>query len=333
MKNFKLSVLDLAPIKEGSSAQKALQESLQLAQKVESLGYYRYWLAEHHNFEGIASSATSVLIGFIAGGTQTMRIGSGGVMLPNHSSLVIAEQFGTLEALYPDRIDLGLGRAPGTDALTAKALGRNPMTINEQFPRQIGELQRYFSEDNKDASVRAIPGEGSNVPLYILGSSTDSAYLASELGLPYAFAAHFAPEMMEMAFKIYHERFIPSDVLSEPYTIACINGMAADTSERAQTISSTLYLTFLSLIRGERRRYSAPVENMDEIWSVQEKAHLERQLRYSLIGDPEQVKNQLENFQQRFNVDEIMINSAIYDAAERMRSYEIIKKAQQELLG
>lgn len=331
MKNFKLSVLDLAPIKEGASVSDALKESLELAQFTEELGYERYWLAEHHNFEGIASSATSVLIGYIASGTKKMRIGSGGVMLPNHSSLVIAEQFGTLEALYPGRIDLGLGRAPGTDGLTAKALGRNPMTINEQFPRQIGELQTYFSTENSYAAVRAIPGEGSDIPLFILGSSTDSAFLAAELGLPYAFAAHFAPDMMEMAFKIYHERFEPSEQCKSPYTIACVNGMAADTHQEAQKIASTLYMTFLSLIRNERRKYSQPVESMDGYWSPQERAHLLDKLRYSFIGDQKEVEEQMREFQIRFNVDEIMVNSAIYDTKARLHSYEIISNAQKAL--
>ncbi len=331
MKEFKLSVLDLAPIKEGSSVQDALSESMDLAKYVESLGYHRYWLAEHHNFEGIASSATSVLIGYIASGTKTMRVGSGGVMLPNHSSLVIAEQFGTLDALYPNRIDLGVGRAPGTDGYTAKALGRNPMTINTQFPKQIHEVQTYFSPANKGALVRAIPGEGSNVPIYMLGSSTDSAYLAAELGLPYAFAGHFAPEMMERAFKIYHERFEPSAQLEKPYTLACVNGMAAETDEEAQKISSTLYLTFLGLIRNERRPYAKPVDDMDAIWSPQEKIHLMQKLKYSFIGSKESVKSQVTEFQKRFNVDEIMINSAIFDATARKESYRILQEVVSEI--
>ena len=333
MKEFKLSTLDLAPIKEGSSVSEALAESLDLAKYVESLDYHRYWLAEHHNFEGIASSATSVLIGYIASGTKTMRIGSGGVMLPNHSSLVIAEQFGTLEALYPERIDLGVGRAPGTDGYTAKALGRNPMTINTQFPKQISELQTYFSSDNSSALVRAIPGEGSNIPIYMLGSSTDSAHLAAELGLPYAFAGHFAPEMMEMAFKIYHERFEPSAQLDKPYTIACVNGMAAESDQEAEKIASTLYLTFLGLIRNERRPYAKPVENMDAIWSAQEKSHLLQKLKYSFVGSKETVKTQLTEFQARFNVDEIMINSAIFDPQARKDSYRILQEVRSEILS
>ncbi len=331
MKKFKLSVLDLAPIKQGQTVQQTLHESLDLARFVENLDYKRYWLAEHHNFEGIASSATSVLIGYIAGGTQKIRVGSGGVMLPNHSSLVIAEQFGTLESLYPSRIDLGLGRAPGTDGLTAKALGRNPMTINTQFPKQIIELQTYFSEENKDALVRAIPGEGCDIPMYILGSSTDSAWLAAEMGLPYAFAAHFAPEMMETAFKIYREHYEPSEKFPEPYIIACVNGMAADTDEEAQKISTTLYITFLNLIRNVRKPYSPPVDDIDEIWNPAEKAHLLQKLRYSLIGSPTTVKAQIIEMQQRLNVDEIMIASYIYSHDARKKSYEIIKKVVDKL--
>lgn len=331
MKNFELSVLDLAPVKQGSTIQQALYESMDLAQFVENLGYTRYWLAEHHNFEGIASSATSVLIGYIASGTQKIRVGSGGVMLPNHSSLVIAEQFGTLETLYPGRIDLGVGRAPGTDGYTAKALGRNPMTINEQFPRQIVELQRYFSSKNRDALVRAIPGEGCDIPIYILGSSTDSAWLAADLGLPYAFAAHFAPEMMESAFKIYHEHYQPSEKFPNPYTIACVNGMAADTDEEAERISSTLYITFLNLIRNVREPYSPPVDDMDAIWNPAEKAHLLQKLKYSFKGSKGSVQQQMTDFQERFQVDELMVASHIFDHEARKKSYEIIREAADSL--
>ena len=331
MKNFELSVLDLAPVKQGSTVQQALHESMDLAQYVENLGYTRYWLAEHHNFEGIASSATSVLIGYIASGTQKIRVGSGGVMLPNHSSLVIAELFGTLETLYPGRIDLGVGRAPGTDGYTAKALGRNPMTINEQFPRQIVELQRYFSSENRDALVRAIPGEGCDIPIYILGSSTDSAWLAADLGLPYAFAAHFAPEMMESAFKIYHEHYQPSEKFPNPYTIACVNGMAADTDEEAERISSTLYITFLNLIRNVREPYSPPVDDMDAIWNPAEKAHLLQKLKYSFKGSKGSVQQQMTDFQERFQVDELMVASHIFDHEARKKSYEIIREAADAL--
>lgn len=331
MKNFELSVLDLAPVKQGKTILNTFEDSLDLARTVESLGYKRFWLAEHHNMKSIASSATSVLIGYIAGGTEKIRVGSGGVMLPNHSSLVIAEQFGTLETLYPGRIDLGVGRAPGTDGITAKALGRNPANINEQFPRQIQELQYFFSENQEDAPIRAVPGEGLNIPIYILGSSTDSAWLASELGLPYAFAAHFAPDQMEMAFKIYHQNFRPSEYLAEPYTIACVNGIAADTDEQAQKLSNTLYMAFTNIVRDNRQPFGPPPENMDEIWSPMEKAYVQKMLRVSFIGGKEKIAEELSNFQKRVMVDEIMITAHIYDHEARKHSYKIIKEAAESL--
>lgn len=331
MKNFELSVLDLAPVKQGKTILNTFEDSLDLARTVESLGYKRFWLAEHHNMKSIASSATSVLIGYIAGGTEKIRVGSGGVMLPNHSSLVIAEQFGTLETLYPGRIDLGVGRAPGTDGITAKALGRNPASINEQFPRQIQELQYFFSENQEDAPIRAVPGEGLNIPIYILGSSTDSAWLASELGLPYAFAAHFAPDQMEMAFKIYHQNFRPSEYLAEPYTIACVNGIAADTDEQAQKLSNTLYMAFTNIVRDNRQPFGPPPENMDEIWTPMEKAYVQKMLRVSFIGSKEKIAEELSNFQKRVMVDEIMITAHIYDHEARKHSYKIIKEAAESL--
>ncbi|RMZ57874.1 LLM class flavin-dependent oxidoreductase [Chryseobacterium nematophagum] len=327
MKNFEISVLDLAPVKHGKSIHNTFQDSLSLANHVENLDYKRFWLAEHHNMESIASSATSVLIGFIANGTKKIRVGSGGIMLPNHSSLVIAEQFGTLESLFPGRIDLGLGRAPGTDGLTAQALGRNPATINEQFPRQISELQKYFSQENAKALVRAIPGEGLDIPLYILGSSTDSAFLASELGLPYAFAGHFAPEQMEMAFNIYREHFKPSKQLENPYIIACVNGVAAPTSEEAQKMATTLFQAFINIIRNDRKPFAPPVDDMDEIWSPMEKSMVLQKLRYTFIGNQTEIEDQLKSFQEKFDVDELMINSHIYDHQKRLESYEIFRKA------
>lgn len=332
MKNFELSVLDLAPVKQGKSIHNTFQDSLSLANFTENLDYKRFWLAEHHNMESIASSATSVLIGFIANGTKKIRVGSGGIMLPNHSSLVIAEQFGTLESLFPGRIDLGLGRAPGTDGVTAQALGRNPAIINEQFPRQILELQRYFSKENADALVRAIPGEGLDIPMYMLGSSTDSAWLAAELGLPYAFAGHFAPEQMEMAFKIYREHFEPSKQLDKPYILACVNGIAAETSEEAHLLSTTLFQAFINIIRNDRKPFPAPVEDMDKIWSPIEKSMVLQKLKFSFIGNQEEIQEQLKNFQEQYQVDELIVNSHIYDHQKRLESYEIIRKAKDSLL-
>ena len=327
MKRFELSVLDLAPVKQNKTIHDSFHESLGLAKHTEKLGYKRFWLAEHHNMPSIASSATSVLIGFIANGTEKIRVGSGGVMLPNHSSLVIAEQFGTLESLFPGRIDLGVGRAPGTDGLTAKALGRNPMIINEQFPRQIQELQQYFSVENSTSLVRAIPGEGCDIPIYILGSSTDSAWLAAEMGLPYAFAGHFAPDMMVHAFQIYRENYKPSEKFPESYAIACVNGIAAETDEEAKKLSTTLYQAFLNIIRNDRKPYSPPVEDIDEIWNPMEKAHVLKMLHYSFIGSEETIQSKLTSFQEAFQVDELMITSHIYDEQARLKSYEIIKTA------
>ena len=327
MKRFELSVLDLAPVKQNKTIHDSFHESLTLAKHTEKLGYKRFWLAEHHNMPSIASSATSVLICFIANGTEKIRVGSGGVMLPNHSSLVIAEQFGTLESLFPGRIDLGVGRAPGTDGLTAKALGRNPMIINEQFPRQIQELQQYFSVENATSLVRAIPGEGCDIPIYILGSSTDSAWLAAEMGLPYAFAGHFAPDMMVHAFQIYRENYKPSEKFPESYAIACVNGIAAETDEEAKKLATTLYQAFLNIIRNDRKPYSPPLEDIDEIWNPMEKAHVLKMLHYSFIGSEETIKSKLSSFQEAFQVDELMITSHIYDEQARLKSYEIIKTA------
>lgn len=327
MKRFELSVLDLAPVKQNKTIHDSFHESLTLAKHTEKLGYKRFWLAEHHNMPSIASSATSVLICFIANGTEKIRVGSGGIMLPNHSSLVIAEQFGTLESLFPGRIDLGVGRAPGTDGLTAKALGRNPMIINEQFPRKIQELQQYFSVENSTSLVRAIPGEGCDIPIYILGSSTDSAWLAAEMGLPYAFAGHFAPDMMVHAFQIYRENYKPSEKFPESYAIACVNGIAAETDEEAKKLSTTLYQAFLNIIRNDRKPYSPPVEDIDEIWNPMEKAHVLKMLRYSFIGSEETIQSKLPSFQEAFQVDELMITSHIYDEQARLKSYEIIKTA------
>lgn len=332
MKNFELSVLDLAPVKQNRTIQDTFNDSLDLARTAENLNYKRFWLAEHHNMASIASSATSVLIGYIANGTKKIRVGSGGVMLPNHSSLVIAEQFGTLESLFPGRIDLGVGRAPGTDGLTAKALGRNPMIINEQFPRQIQELQRYFSVENSESAVRAIPGEGCDIPIYILGSSTDSAWLAAELGLPYAFAGHFAPEMMGFAFDIYRDNYKPSKEFPEPYIIACVNGIAADTDKEAEIFASSLYQMFINIIRNDRKPYASPVENMDALWNPMEKAGVLQKLRYSFIGSEKSVAQQLKNFQGTFKVDEIMVTAAIYEHDKRLKSYEIIRNAADGLM-
>ena len=331
MKNLEISVLDLAPVKQNKSLNETFDDSLSLAKTVERLNYKRFWLAEHHNIKSIASSATSVLIGFIANGTEKIRVGSGGIMLPNHSSLVIAEQFGTLESLFPGRIDLGVGRAPGTDGVTAKALGRNPLNINQHFPQQIQELQQYFSVANSKSAVRAIPGEGLDIPIYILGSSTDSAWLAAKTGLPYAFAGHFAPDMMSTAFEIYRNNYEPSEKFPEPYLIACVNGIAAETDEEAKKLANTLYQAFTNIIRDDRKPFSPPVEDIDEIWNSMEKAHVLRMLRYSFIGSGKTIKNQIQEFQEQFDVDEIMIMSHIYDLDAKLKSYAIFRNVVDEL--
>lgn len=331
MNKLKISVLDLAPVKQNKTIQDTFHESLDLAKAAEKLDYTRFWLAEHHNMASIASSATSVLIGYIANGTEKIKVGSGGVMLPNHSSLVIAEQFGTLESLFPGRIDLGVGRAPGTDGITAKALGRNPMNINQHFPQQIQELQRYFSAENSKSAVRAIPGEGCDIPIYILGSSTDSAWLAAKMGLPYAFAGHFAPDMMATAFEIYRQNYEPSEKFPTPYIIACVNGIAAETDEEAQKLSTTLYQAFINIIRDDRKPFSPPVDDIDEVWNAMEKAHVMKMLRYSFVGSEETIKTKIKDFQEMFNVDELMITAHIFDHEARIKSYEIIRNAVNNL--
>ncbi len=264
------SVLELATVTEGATLKETFTKILELAQHAEKLGYNRYWLSEHHNMISVASSATSILIGYIAGGTSTMRVGSGGIMLPNHSPLAVAEQFGTLESIYPGRIDLGLGRAPGTDQLTAMELRGSRSASAENFPQNILKLQTYFSKENSNSKVRAIPGEGQNIPIWILGSSTDSAQLAGFLGLPYAFASHFAPAQFYSAINLYRQTFRPSAVLDQPYIMPCVNVIAADTDEEANRLSTSLYQMFIGIITGKRTLLQPPVVNMQDLWTEYE---------------------------------------------------------------
>ena len=322
--NIPFSVLDLAPITEGNTAEITFKNSLRLARSVEAFGYHRYWLAEHHNMESVASSATAVLIGFIAGGTKSMRIGSGGIMLPNHSPLVIAEQFGTLASLYPGRIDLGLGRAPGTDQATAAALRRNRMETVNDFPEDVLALQTYFSAENKNAKVRAIPGEGVDVPMWILGSSTDSAEFAAFMGLPYAFASHFAPAQFVQAVNIYRRNFRPSKKLKQPYVMACVNVIAAESNREAERLATSFYQLARGIITGQRRPLQPPVENMDGRWTPTEEAAVKQMMRYAFIGDPENVRTGLQSFQEEMQLDEIMVTSHIYDPEARIGSYRIL---------
>lgn len=320
-KRIPFSILDLAPVAQGQTAAAAFSNTLDLAQHAEQWGYHRYWLAEHHNLEGIASSATSVLIGYVAGGTKNIRVGSGGIMLPNHAPLVIAEHFGTLATLYPGRIDLGLGRAPGTDRLTMHALRRD-LTNNDDFPESVRELLGYFQ--NSGGRVRAIPGAGVEVPVWLLGSSLYSAQLAAIMGLPYAFAGHFAPEQMDDALRIYRDGFQPSRYLKEPYSMVGLQVMAADSEEQARRLSTTLYQRFLGIIRNQRVLLQPPVDSMEHLWIPEEKAVVLSKLSNAVIGSPEQVQEGLQRFVARTKADELIIMSDAYSHTDRLRSYEII---------
>ena len=328
LQEIPLSILDLAPITAGNSAEATFKNSLLLAQRAEELGYHRYWLAEHHNTESVASSATAVLIGYIAGGTTTMRVGSGGVMLPNHAPLVVAEQFGTLASLYPGRIDLGLGRAPGTDQLTAMALRRNRIESVHDFPEDVIALQNYFSKENSTAKVRAIPGEGLDIPIWILGSSTDSARLAALLGLPYAFASHFAPTQFIAAMDIYRNTFRPSKYLDKPYMMACINVIAADTDGEAERLVTSFYQLALGLVTGMRKPLQPPVDNMDNLWNEYQEAMVKQMMLYTFVGGKDKINNAHSLFQQQTQLDEMMVTSHIYDPGARIHSYEVLKAAQ-----
>jgi luciferase family oxidoreductase group 1 len=326
-----LSVLDLAPVKRGGTIADSFRESVDLARHVERLGYTRFWLAEHHNMPGIASAATSVLIGHVAGATSTIRVGSGGIMLPNHSPLVIAEQFGTLEALYPGRIDLGLGRAPGSDMATVRALRRDPNDHGEDFPERVKELLRFLGPLISGQIVRAVPGLGTNVPVWILGSSTFGARLAATLGLRFAFAGQFAPQQMHQAISLYRENFRPSKWLGNPHVMVGIPLIAADTDEQANRLATTPYLKFLQLIRGEPFLLSPPVENMNGLWSPHERALVQLKLAASIVGGPETVKKKLEAFIESTQADEIMINTDAFSHSDRLRSYEIVAEIAKTL--
>ncbi|PGM57149.1 LLM class flavin-dependent oxidoreductase [Bacillus sp. AFS053548] len=323
-----LSVLDLAPVVEGSTPADAFKNSLDLAQHAEKWGYHRYWFAEHHNMPAVASSATSVVIGHIASGTSTIRVGSGGIMLPNHAPLVIAEQFGTLESLHPGRVDLGLGRAPGSDMSTTRALRRD-LRSHEDFPAQLEELRNYFNPPGGIGSltVQAVPGEGLNIPIWLLGSSGFSAQLAAELGLPFAFAAHFAPDYTVQAMQLYHNNFKPSETLDEPYAMIGLNVVVADTDQEAKKLFTTQQQSFLNLVRGGKPALlKPPVDDMDEIWSPFEKETLENQMKLSAIGTIETVTEKLQTVLNITKADEIMVNGSVFDHAARLYSYELLSK-------
>ena len=321
-----LSVLDLIPVGEGFTIAQAIENSTKLAQEVESFGFSRYWVAEHHNFSGIASAATSVVLSYIGAKTQTIRIGSGGIMLPNHAPLVIAEQFGTLESLYPKRIDLGLGRAPGTDRQTMLALRRDTNNDGSDFPMMLEQLQYFLSDHAGTKGIKAVPGYGLDIPIWLLGSSTFSAQLAAEKGLPFAFASHFAPDAMEDAIRLYHANFKPSSQLKEPYIIICINVVCAETMEQAHYLATSELQKFLHLQRGDNSPLCKPTHDMSSLWKPWEETSIRHKTRESIWGTPAFVKEKLESLIERTGANEVMINSMIYNPEERIKSYELISK-------
>jgi luciferase family oxidoreductase group 1 len=316
-----LSILDLAPVARGSTPAEALRHSLDLAQHAERWGYRRYWLAEHHNVTGIASAATSVVIAHVAAGTSTIRVGSGGIMLPNHSPLVIAEQFGTLESLFPGRIDLALGRAPGTDPLTSRALRRGN---SDTFPQDVMELQSYFRAAVPGQAVQAVPGAGLKVPIWLLGSSLFSAQLAAALGLPFAFASHFAPELLGEALEHYRSKFEPSDALREPHAMAAVAVFAADSQGQARRLFTSQEQGFVALRRGMPGPLPPPVDSMEGLWTEAEQAGVGNAFREAIVGTRAQVKAGIESFVRRTGVDELMVTASIFDHAARLRSFEIV---------
>ncbi|MGX9117168.1 LLM class flavin-dependent oxidoreductase [Mesorhizobium sp. BHbsci] len=326
-----LSVLDLSPIVEGSNASQSLANSLDLARHAERLGYRRYWLAEHHNMPGIASAATSVVIAHVAGGTRTIRVGAGGIMLPNHSPLVIAEQFGTLNALHPGRIDLGLGRAPGTDMGTARALRRNLKAGADSFPQDVVELMGYFQAAEDGQRIRAVPGEGEQVPIWILGSSLYGAQLAAMLGLPYAFASHFAPAELDHALEIYRSRFQPSKELDKPYVMLGLNVFAAPSDAEARLLFTSLQQAFVNLRTGRPGRLPPPVEGYERDLDPMAKTMLGQALSCAVVGAPETVRQGIEAFIRRTGADELMVTAQIFDHAARVRSFEILSDAHKSL--
>ncbi|MBU3821937.1 LLM class flavin-dependent oxidoreductase [Flavobacteriaceae bacterium XHP0103] len=330
-KNTAYSILDLAIVSKGHSLQDTFKHSLELAQAAEEAGYTRYWLAEHHNSDGIGSSATSILIGKIAEGTKHIRVGSGGIMLPNHSPLIIAEQFGTLGILYPNRIDLGLGRAPGTDKETALAIRPDFYQATLAFPGNVQQIQNYFSLDNINERVCATVAEGVDVPIYILGSSTDSAHLAAKKGLPYAFASHFATPQLMAVLDIYRREFQPSEVLDKPYTMAGINIIVADTNEEAEQISTSLYRRVISLLTGKRDFIQPPTAMTEELRAMQQHPSVQHMLKYTFVGNKETVKQQVQAFIEETQIDELIVATHVYDGNDRIKSYQLFAEIMQEL--
>jgi luciferase family oxidoreductase group 1 len=322
-----ISILELAVIREGDDARLAIEQTVQAAKFAEEKGFKRVWLAEHHNMPHVASSATPVLIGHVAEKTKTIRVGSGGIMLPNHSPLIVAEQFGTLDVMYPGRIDLGLGRAPGTDQATAHAIRRENMNASFSFPADVRQLQKYFGNTDEDAKVRAFPGEGSEVPIWILGSSTDSAYLAAEMGLPYSFAAHFAPQQLHSAIDIYRKNFKPSAVLDKPKMMVCVNVIAADTDEEAHFLSTSLIRMFMGIITNNRQPLMPPQELPDIYFQHKElKYMVDNMLANTFIGSKETLEKSLSIFIADTGLDELMITSYFYDTEAKLKSLSIVNE-------
>lgn len=325
-KNIPFSILELAVVGEGKSTNETFKNSLELAQKAEEFGYNRFWLAEHHNMVSIASSATAVLIGYIAEGTKKIRVGSGGIMLPNHSPLIVAEQFGSLGSLYPNRIDLGLGRAPGTDQVTAHAIRSDRMQAVYQFPDEVSRIQQYFSAENSNSKVRATVAEGVEVPIYILGSSTDSAHLAAKKGLPYVFASHFAPGQLFEALNIYYNNFEPSEFLQEPYTMVGLNVIAADTDEEAEILSTSMIQMLLGVVSGNIDYMQKPIEMTPELLEIANHPALKQMMKYSFVGSKESVRSKTEEFLKKTGANEVMVVSHIYDSDARIKSFRLFSE-------
>ncbi|WP_367010031.1 LLM class flavin-dependent oxidoreductase [Staphylococcus capitis subsp. urealyticus] len=330
MKDIKLSALNLVPIREGQDDKDAINDMVKLAQGLDELGYERYWIAEHHNAPNLVSSATALLIQHTLEHTERIKVGSGGIMLPNHAPLIVAEQFGTMETLFPHRVDLGLGRAPGTDMMTASALRRDQHNGVYQFPEEVEQLDKYFGPGNQQAYVRAYPAVGKNVPLYILGSSTDSAHVAARRGLPYVFAGHFAPQQMKEAIQIYKELFEPSDVLSEPYVIVCLNVIVSDTDTHAEYLASTMAQVMVSITRGRMQPVQPPTDDLKGLLTPREYELAKQRFSGSLIGSEDSVKRQLEGFIKEYGeIDELMAISYIYDQDKQLESYQRLQKVIQ----
>ncbi|MCR1872625.1 MULTISPECIES: LLM class flavin-dependent oxidoreductase [Mammaliicoccus] len=329
--HFPISALNLVPLRKGESEQEAIQNMVQLAQHVEKLGYERYWIAEHHNAPNLVSSATALLIQHTLEHTDSIMVGSGGIMLPNHAPLVVAEQFGTMATMFPNRLNLGLGRAPGTDMMTASALRRDSHKGVYTFGDDIKQLLKYFGPEEDQSYVRPYPGVDTNIPIYVLGSSTDSAHLAARLGLPYVFAAHFAPQQMAQAIEIYRDLFEPSEYLDKPRVTVCLNVIIGETDEEATYLSSTMHLMFLGIVRNSRLPLQPPTDQLENIWSPQEKYMAQDKTNTSFIGSEETVKKQFLAFQEKYKVDEIMAVSYIYDLDKQYKSFESFKKVVDEI--